>query len=62
MLGPFWLTLSTAVMITSLGVLYAALFHLDTRSYLPFLALSQVLWCFISGLVKRRVHSLHAIG
>jgi lipopolysaccharide transport system permease protein len=48
MLGPFWLTLSTAVMIGALGVLYAALFHMDVSEYLPFLALSQVLWAFLS--------------
>jgi len=48
MLGPFWLTLSTAVMIGSLGVLYAALFHMNVSEYLPFLALSQVLWAFLS--------------
>lgn len=52
LLGPFWLTLSTAVMVTSLGVLYAALFHLDVKTYLPFLALSQVLWGFIAALVN----------
>ena len=51
MLGPFWLTLSTAVMIGSLGVLYAALFHMDVRDYLPFLALSQVLWAFLATLI-----------
>ena len=43
-LGPFWLTLSTAVMVGALGVLYSALFHIDVHEYLPFLALSQVLW------------------
>src|SRR5580704_3790666 len=51
MLGPFWLSLSTAVMIGALGVLYAALFHMDVREYLPFLALSQVLWAFLSTLI-----------
>ena len=50
-LGPFWLTMSTAVMIGALGVLYAALFHMDVREYLPFLALSQVLWAFLSTLI-----------
>ncbi len=48
MLGPFWLTLSTAVMIGSLGFLYARLFHTDIHTYLPFLTLSLVLWNFIS--------------
>jgi lipopolysaccharide transport system permease protein len=52
LLGPFWLTLSTAVMVASLGTLYATLFHMDVRKYLPFIALSQVLWGFISGVVN----------
>ena len=50
-LGPFWLTLSTAIMVGSLGFLYATLFHTDVHEYLPFLALSQVLWSFLSTLV-----------
>jgi lipopolysaccharide transport system permease protein len=51
MLGPFWLTMSTAVMIGALGVLYAALFHMNVSEYLPFLALSQVLWAFLATLI-----------
>src|SRR5262249_38343594 len=51
-LGPFWLTLSTAVMIVSLGVLYSALFQTDIHEYLPFLALSQMLWLFLNTLVN----------
>lgn len=50
-LGPFWLTLSTAAMIGSMGFLYAALFHMDLHDYLPFLALSIVLWGFIGALI-----------
>jgi len=52
MLGPFWLTISTGVMVGSLGFLYAALWHISVREYLPFLALSQVLWGFLSTLVS----------
>src|SRR5471030_1665204 len=51
MLGPFWLTISTGVMVGSIGFLYAALFHMALRDHLPFLALSQVLWMFLSTLV-----------
>jgi lipopolysaccharide transport system permease protein len=51
MLGPFWLTLSTAVMIAALGTLFAALYHMDLRDYLPFLTLSQVLWGFLAMLI-----------
>ena len=50
-LGPFWLTLSTAIMILSMGVLYSELFNIDVREYLPYLALSLVLWNALSSLV-----------
>ena len=51
MLGPFWLTLSTAAMVGSMGVVYALLFRMDLHEYLPFLALSLVLWGYLSTLV-----------
>lgn len=51
-LGPFWLTISTAIMIGALGFLYSALFHTDLHSYLPFLALSMILWAFLSTIVS----------
>ena len=51
MLGPFWLTLSTAAMVGSMGVLYAVLFDMNLQEYLPFLALSLVLWGYLSSLV-----------
>jgi lipopolysaccharide transport system permease protein len=52
MLGPFWLTISTGIMVAALGVLYSTLFKMDLKSYLPFLALSQVLWGFLAALVS----------
>ncbi len=52
MLGPFWLTLSTGIMVGSLGVLYSTLFHMNVQEYLPFLSLSIVLWNFLSALVS----------
>ena len=50
-LGPFWLTLSTGVMVAALGVLYSALFKMALPDYLPFLAVSLVLWGFVSSIV-----------
>ena len=47
-LGPFWLTLSTAVMIGAIGFLYADLFHTDIHSYLPYLATSIILWNYLN--------------
>ncbi len=43
-LGPLWLTLSTALMLGMLGVLYAKLFRIDLASYLPWLSASLVIW------------------
>jgi lipopolysaccharide transport system permease protein len=50
-LGPLWLTLSTGVMVGALGLLYSTLFRMDLHEYLPFLALSLVLWNFVAALV-----------
>ena len=43
-LGPLWLTLSTAVMLGALGFLYAKLFRIDMTDYLPWLTVSLILW------------------
>ncbi len=43
-LGPFWMTISAAIMVASMGVIYARLFHMNLRDYLPFLSLSMALW------------------
>lgn len=51
-LGPFWITASTAVMIAAMGVLYAFLFHTNLREYLPFLTLSLVLWGYLNGILS----------
>jgi lipopolysaccharide transport system permease protein len=52
MLGPFWLTLSTGVMVGAMGFIYSALFHVQMHDYLPFIALSLVLWNFLGTLVS----------
>lgn len=51
LLGPFWLTLSTGAMVGALGVLYSTLFKSNTAEYIPFFALSQVLWTFLSSVI-----------
>src|SRR4051794_30344135 len=49
-LGPFWLTLSTAVMVVALGLLYSSLFKLPLAGYLPFLAVSLIVWNMIAQI------------
>ena len=50
-LGPLWLGLSTAIMVLALGLVYPALFHLSAREYVPYLAVSLVLWNALAQLV-----------
>ena len=52
MLGPFWLTISTGVMIGSMSFLYAALFHTDIHTYLPYLTVSLLFWNYLVSLVS----------
>jgi ABC-2 type transport system permease protein/lipopolysaccharide transport system permease protein len=52
MIGPFWMTLSMAIMIAAMGLLYSKLFHQDTSTYLPFLATGLIIWGFISGQIN----------
>ena len=51
LLGPLWLTLSTGVMVGALGFLYAHIFQTDVRDYMPYLALSIVLWGLVNSVV-----------
>ena len=51
-LGPFWLTASTAVMVAAMSLLYTTLFRIDLAGYMPFLSLSLVLWGFIAGVAN----------
>jgi lipopolysaccharide transport system permease protein len=57
-LGPMWLTLSTAVTFIALGLLYATLFKMDLQDYLPFLVVSLILWNVLSQLVGDACTSL----
>jgi ABC-type polysaccharide/polyol phosphate export permease len=52
MLGPFWITLSMAIMVGAMGVIYAKLFHQDIASYLPFLTIGIIIWSFIAGQIN----------
>ena len=50
-IGPFWLTISTGVLIFSMGPLYGKLLQQDPSSYFPYLAIGFVVWILISGLI-----------
>ena len=51
MIGPFWLTISMAVTIYTMGFLYGHLFHVDLKEYFPYLASGLLVWTLISTLI-----------
>ncbi len=52
-LGPLWLTLSLAVTVAVLSVLYGQLLGVALERYVPHLTLGFIAWQFIAGVVAR---------
>ncbi len=50
-LGPFWITLSMAITIYSMGLLYGRLFKMELSQYYPYLAAGILGWSLISSLL-----------
>jgi ABC-type polysaccharide/polyol phosphate export permease len=48
--GPFWSTLSLAIFVVTLGVVWANLWHLDPKIYLPFLTSGMLCWALFSTI------------
>jgi ABC-type polysaccharide/polyol phosphate export permease len=52
MLGPLWITLSMAIMIGALAVIYGAIFNMPLADYLPYLAAGLMSWLFVSSTIN----------
>lgn len=52
MLGPFWLTISMAVVFAGMGPLYARLFNVPIAVFFPHLSLGIIFWTFINVTVN----------
>jgi ABC-type polysaccharide/polyol phosphate export permease len=48
--GPFWSTLSLAIFVITLGLVWANLWHLDPKTYLPFLTSGMLCWALFSTI------------
>jgi lipopolysaccharide transport system permease protein len=51
MIGPWWVTISTGVMVMMLGFLWSHIFGSDLGNYLPFFAVGFVFWGWMSGQI-----------
>lgn len=50
-LGPFWITLSMAITVYSMGFLYGHLFKMELEQYYPFLVAGMLTWALISTAI-----------
>jgi lipopolysaccharide transport system permease protein len=51
-IGAFWLTINMAVMILAMGLLFGRLFGQPMAEFLPYLAVGQIIWGFLSTSVN----------
>lgn len=57
-LGPFWITLSMAITVYSMGYLYGHLFHIELEQYYPFLVAGMLSWSLISTVILDMIDGL----
>jgi lipopolysaccharide transport system permease protein len=50
--GPFWLTIGFGVQILTMGFVFGMIFQAEVRVYIPYLAVSLVLWGLIASTVN----------
>lgn len=54
-LGPFWITLSMAITVYSMGYLYGHLFHIPVQEYFPYLVAGMLAWSLVSTSITEIV-------
>ena len=52
LLGPFWISLSMAVMVLGMALLYGRIFQQEFHEFLYWLSCSFLLWFFVSGMIS----------
>jgi ABC-type polysaccharide/polyol phosphate export permease len=62
LLGPFWITATTACMIGGVGLMYSQLLHLSLAQYIPWLATGIVFWGFFSQVITEGCDSFISSG
>jgi len=52
LLGPFWQTLSLAIFISTLGILYSKFWNMEIKEFLPFLSVGMTTWMYITTVTN----------
>lgn len=50
-IGPFWMSIGTGIIVTGMGVIWGAIFHMSLSEFLPYIALGLIFWTFISSIL-----------
>jgi ABC-type polysaccharide/polyol phosphate export permease len=50
-IGQFWLTISTAIMVAALGLVWSWLWKTPLADLMPFIAISVIVWTMITGVL-----------
>lgn len=48
LIGPFWITISTGIMVCAIGFMFSNIFKSSIQEFLPYFAAGQTVWLFIS--------------
>ncbi|MDB5809351.1 MAG: type transporter [Betaproteobacteria bacterium] len=59
-LGPFWLTISTALFVAGMGPLYGVLMSQREDEYIYSLAIGFIVWFYIASLITEGCHTFIA--
>ncbi|MFD9890937.1 ABC transporter permease [Amycolatopsis sp. NPDC059027] len=59
-IGPFWITISQAVIALGLGLLYSQLFGMPVEVFLPYISTGFIIWGFISGCLAEGMETFIA--
>lgn len=48
-LGPFWISIGSAVNILAVSLVYGLIFKIDLSSFLPYITISMIVWGFMAS-------------
>ncbi|MCE5211760.1 MAG: ABC transporter permease [Deltaproteobacteria bacterium] len=48
LIGPFWITISSGIMIGTIGLMFSKIFKSPVGEFLPYFAMGQIVWLLIS--------------
>ena len=59
-IGPLWITISMAVFVTVLGVVYSKILGAGSEEYIPAMAIGFIIWSYISAICNESCNTFVA--